>query len=894
MKYIRAKFTNYIGFYNGMGLYEMDIDFTRCQNKMILITGKNGSGKSTLMSSLNPFPDSSSSYIPNKDAKKELVLFHEGDTYNIQIYSPADANGKRKTTKAYIQKNGLELNENGNIQSYKDIIFSEFELDSNFISLSRMSSTDRGLGDKTPAERKKFVSNIIDNLEIYNDIYKTLNKKSLIYKSHVNTIHTKIQNIGNKDALENRLLNLTNREKQINSKILELNNNIVAIQVKNSLDEEDAKRYQNAIDEESKLKIELDLSSSQLDMYENKTKVYRNDIENVYGNNKILISTYRSKVEELTAIWKINYNRMNSLSEDILNLEAEISNSTIDSDISNRYKINNDNIKDLLKELSVYNVPDDSNLIIPITNFSIFCDKFDTMISDFYDGLSTDDIDIIINKHNKTYIDSIKNQRDDINNTIDNLQIESIRLQTELEILSVLDNRPKNCKIDSCPLIADAIKTKKALKYNPKEKIDEYDAKILELIGTKKELEDILAKLDSLAYKKMKLDNIIEHLYENIICIRLFYPELEDINNFYSMILNLNQFYKLREHKEVIDSLNLLKLLESERHNNELLKIEYDSYNNNIKLINSSNNRLKSLKAEQEPLLKETTDMKKEIDNLNSTIEKLSSIINKQSEYIEEYTKYNNILSDYNRAKSILDEYDKKSSKALEQLKDIEIFKSDIDRLNSELGPISSEISNIKGMLTMLDSYYREINEYKASYNTIECLKKYCNPTGGGIQTLFMQLYMTKTKELANQVLSMLFGGGYTILDFIINSNEFRIPFVGEGLPVDDISSGSGAQVSMMSMIINLVLLHQASTKFNIAQLDEVGANLDEYNNSQFTTVLFYCMDILNIDQLFMISHSAETDNTHADIIRLKGYDNYENSIQSGNIIWDYSKDAKF
>ena len=74
--------------------------------------------------------------------------------------------------------------------------------------------------------------------------------------------------------------------------------------------------------------------------------------------------------------------------------------------------------------------------------------------------------------------------------------------------------------------------------------------------------------------------------------------------------------------------------------------------------------------------------------------------------------------------------------------------------------------------------------------------------------TLFMQLYMTKTKELANQVLSMLFGGGYTILDFIINSNEFRIPFVGEGLPVDDISSGSASQIAMMGMIINLVLLN--------------------------------------------------------------------------------------
>ena len=55
-------------------------------------------------------------------------------------------------------------------------------------------------------------------------MYKTLNKKSLIYKSHINTIHTKIQNIGSKEALEARLTQLQSRESDLNSKIIETNN----------------------------------------------------------------------------------------------------------------------------------------------------------------------------------------------------------------------------------------------------------------------------------------------------------------------------------------------------------------------------------------------------------------------------------------------------------------------------------------------------------------------------------------------------------------------------------------------------------------------------------------------------------------------------------------------
>ena len=40
MRYLRAKFKNYIGFYNGMGLNVVDIDFSKCTHKIVLITGK--------------------------------------------------------------------------------------------------------------------------------------------------------------------------------------------------------------------------------------------------------------------------------------------------------------------------------------------------------------------------------------------------------------------------------------------------------------------------------------------------------------------------------------------------------------------------------------------------------------------------------------------------------------------------------------------------------------------------------------------------------------------------------------------------------------------------------------------------------------------------------------
>jgi ABC-type oligopeptide transport system ATPase subunit len=97
----------------------------------------------------------------------------------------------------------------------------------------------------------------------------------------------------------------------------------------------------------------------------------------------------------------------------------------------------------------------------------------------------------------------------------------------------------------------------------------------------------------------------------------------------------------------------------------------------------------------------------------------------------------------------------------------------------------------------------------------------------------------------------------------------------------------------MMSMIINLVLLYQGSTKYNIASLDELDSMLDSRNRSQFVQVLYKSIDILNINQLFIISHSIETETADCDIIRLKQYQDYESSVQSGNIIYDYEATNK-
>lgn len=886
MRYLRATFKGYIGFYSGLGLETVDIDFSKSTHNIVLITGMNGCGKSTLINALNIFPDSSSQFIPGKDAEKHLVLTDRTNIYDIRIISQADDKGGRKTTKAFISKNGSELNENGNVSSYKDIIDTEFELDSNYNSLSSLSSTDRGLGDKTPAERKKFASNIIDNLDIYNNMYKNLNKKSLIYKSHINTLHTKIQNIGRKEDIESFLNNLKIKESNISNSIVNLNNMIVTIQAKTSMDESELLEVQEANQKIEELSNLLSGLQSIIDGFINKTHIKPTDIQKRYEDDKSLLDKYRNDLEVVKAQWKDRYSRLNSINESIQTIRTENIGFDMNDDIGQKYSDSNNKIKEIQKILSKSptNNPDD---IYTLNKMVDLCIKLIAMIDEFYDNIDID-CAIKIIMYGPEYRKILTNKISAKETEFNKLSAEVSDIQDKIRILAILENRPNKCKIDTCPFISDALKMKKSIKGNIGSELAKKQQKMIQLSKDLDEDQNNLAFYDSMLPKYMKLDSIRRLISENSQLIERFYPKF--ISNFEKRLSELNPFNEIRDHQSLIDLINNLKIYQDELDRNKLLEVEYKAYQEKIQILNSNRTMMEKLEQEQTQVNDEIVKLKAEIDNYQSLIDNLQSIITIESEYVSTLSRMEEPQKQLDRYTEIVNNSKKKSAKAMESLEKIQELKTEIDKYTAEMQPISEQINLYAGQLTLLESYYQEYNEYKRSYDIIETIKKYCSPTAGGIQTLFMQLYMSKTLELSNKVLGMLFGGEYKLLDFVINENEFRIPFIGSGLPVDDISSGSSSQISIMGMVINLVLLHQASTKFNIARLDEIDAGLDNKNRSDFINFIFYAMNILEIEQVFMISHSIEADNSNADIIKLKGYDDYESGIKSGNIIYDYNE----
>ena len=233
-------------------------------------------------------------------------------------------------------------------------------------------------------------------------------------------------------------------------------------------------------------------------------------------------------------------------------------------------------------------------------------------------------------------------------------------------------------------------------------------------------------------------------------------------------------------------------------------------------------------------------------------------------------------------------------SQIANNIKAIEEYVNGINEINSRLSaiesdmkPISAEKEQLRFSLKQLEEYKSELSLYTEKYNTVEIIKKYSSPTKGGIQTLFMQLYMGKTISMTNELLATLFDGRMELEPYIINDTEFRIPCINKESNVyhDDISSCSSAERAMISMMIGFSLLYHSSTMYNILRMDEIDGALDQDNRSSFIGLLNSFMNKFGIEQCIMISHSSEINMGEADVIQLIPVAGAQNS---GNIIFTY------
>lgn len=883
MKLWGLELINFIGVYNGMGLNKIYIDFSKCRNKITVIKGDNGSGKSTIFKALNPFSDPSSSLLPDQNASKYIAYaLPDGSILHIRyLYKMADHTGVRKTSckveREISPGNRVLLNPNGNVKEAKDIICDLLDIDSGFMTLAQLSSDDRGLADKTPAERKKFINAKISELDAYNDIYKKIVKKSTELNSVLTSLSTKIQTIGDIKSVESNVNALTDR-------LGNAEDEKISLVVKLS---EYGVKYDTLSDKANevlKQKSDLDKINKSISELNIDTPVSEKDVSLWKSNS----DKYKYYMESLTSkIESINIEK-SKISEKITAKQIKL------DSIGNTSNLND--IKEQLDELYKAKAITDKRFK------DLGFDKYESVTTSEYDYAikticridslfnelrNVYDINIFMyykneimsGKQGKKYTNTELNSYKDKLNNLNSILNDNEKL---LQKSSSYSSIPKNCNnITTCPFIKDIVIAKNNL--IDQDKLDKLDQEKHDLIKIIKKYEIDLKEYEEVL-DAMPLINEYIHLIDSAQSIITKFPikPMTNEDSINSLIFG-NGGINI-DLTPYIESQNLFTDSKSYKEDIDRLEKQYTELSPNAGLVSQLQEDIVSLQKEYNSYNNSLADIESMYDSTSESYEMAQTNLEITEALLIKTRQLNELQVQRNSLLELIKQGEDTFLQATDLSRTMDETKQKLDKIVSgEMPELQNLINKNKYKIVLYNDYIKEYNKYSKEYSKIETIKKYCSPTTG-IQTIFMEIYMNKVIGISNQLLSMLFRGEYVLQPFIVNEKEFRMPVLGSGILNDDISSMSTSQVCMISMILSFSLLHQSSSIYNIIKIDELEGGLDTQNRLAFFDVLNNLMIQLNYEQCIMISHNTELNMNSMDVIILKNTD--PASSFEGNIIF--------
>ena len=869
MKITYLKLENFVNIKAGMKKTKIEIDLSKSTNNLVLLCGPNGSGKTSLLSELHPFANSGNMdvrgetnlIIEGKDGYKEIHIEDKEDKYIIKHHYLFSK--KTKSVKSFISKNGIELNPNGNVKSFKEAVSEHLGVDHELMKLMRLGSNVTGLINMKSTNRKNFATKLFSDIEVYNGFYKKVSEEYRNIRAVMKSTVDKINKFNIQDESEfDKQIKLTQNEielytiekERIQKEITILENKINDIKIDDEeLVRETFNSLQNELNSASNLLSlvsDINMSKEEYELVVEKDKqilelnllTYKNNIDKAISERDI----YYNQRQELEETMKraASIERINNLKDTIKEYKSNIS--RLEKELINRKEYNKTVLLllkehcqkaiDYIRELNIYNDKDIKRVMESIMNNDDLLEMIETK-----------------NKNNRETYDML-------NAEIINIENMNIGFDIEIE-----DNK---CTKD-CP----------------------YRQFYLQTIGKKNNLNKYITERNKINKELLKNEELF-NLYNNIIFIK---NHIESYEHEYQIPIEYDYagcFENYIIGKPIINT-SLLNLAIDDSEKFELLrkyKKDLEGFETEYELIKSSGldiieieNKILNLNdiiSERDNIIRDNNILKEEIEE---------EIINKEKQ-TSEILKALVVRDSMEDMKKRFEEYKLR----LEEINKLKIEKNDcLNTMNSD----RHELTKVNEFITRLTTKVNQLMFNKENYNNLvtehnalkllfedaEVIKDSLNASKG-IPLIFLQVYLKNCPIMMNNLLDTIYNGELQIEGFMIDENEFRIPFNKSGIKVPDISFASQGESSFISIVLSLSLIIQSMTKYDIICLDELDGPLDTKNREQFIKVLYEFIRQTGSDQIFLISHNNLFESESVDLI-MTGDVDVEN-FKFGNVLF--------
>lgn len=839
----RIELKNFMNIWTGLHVKRLMIDFSNREHTICLIIGPNGIGKTSFLSCLTPFAtlgnldirDGNSIIIEGENGYKKIVIMDGEVEYEIEHFYTASKN--THTVKSYFKENGIELNPNGNVTSFKERVKEFFGIDMDYLKLIRIGDNVTNLIKLKATDRKNFMSKFLDSVDIYLKYNKKITEDVKDIKLIISHNADKIGKL-HIDDLDGFISSIETIKDGIHAdekEIERLRKNLAEINMElGSLFQGKREDLLLEIREKKKLidKWEKALQSEKNQKYLNDCKnqsnidQLREEREKKEKKFQWLTGTLEGKSQIRDSLLKRIDTLYRELTEIKKRLELEKSNSNIDS-LEDYIKTLHNKRKELEERITFSSPTELSKTEV---------DDFVVMLKNVQRALNT------TYEFGKPPIEealALIQKNGDVTEYVVSklLAIEKKKKRDERTYLDTLVDkyanikRPEGCDCVLLRLYDDLMMVRKVSPSNPNAvKNEEYYQMVKavhdNIIYCLEELEKNKEKIQKLPGNIQK-DFVLETLYQNIRDCKYIYSE-KKINQLMSEVTELDYYNSvLQELQDAFEK--LAKEKETSR-------------------IGFYEEEILHRKKEVEETEKELSKIETEIDEVHLTLTDISVEKEEMDTLIDALEKYTDIVSEYQHLVEVND----KIEKLVLVFKDCKMREM---QLVKEREFLTKQLREKEFILNEYKKLNKELQKAQEIYDDLVAIKT-STSNKEGIPLLYIKLYLKDIKEFANELLDIVYHGELYLDDFDIASDAFRIPFIKNGIKIPDISFASQGEQSFLSMAISFALTAKNLDKYNIPLLDEVDATFDRNNRERCLDIIEHQNETIQCEQEFIISHN--------------------------------------
>ena len=846
MKIEKLILENFAAIKNAMNTKRIEIDFSNTENKVCILIGPNGSGKTTLLSLLHPFSDlgnldvrnGNKLILENKDGYKEIHI-SKGDDYYIIKHFYTHHKEKNHSVKSYIEKNGNDLNPNGNVTSFKEYVKLELQIEPDYLKLIRLGSNVTNLINLSSTERKNFMSKIMEEIDIYLEYYKAVNTKirqldDMI--SHTVDKMNKIDIVDKKDE-ENNIKKMKEDKKSLESDFYKLNEDIITC--KNKIDDIDDvdNLTSNLQDITKKYKKMLKVVESYGDIKKLDLKYYEDEIDKLnqrinsskseHGANLMIIKNHLESLD-------VYQNQLHSYE---VQIEKELESSKELEKMNNNVITIRKKLREIEASLGEYEANYSSAEIINFYTFLKNTQQILRTVYEFGGRVVKKVVELLRNGTNVPhYINSHIVDIDTTNNSDSSLML----LSKLSSILSkdIIFSCKEECQAKTIiSQLQDLIKSSevddKSESYDFYHDMDLVYQNLIKIIPKFAQYKELILKLPN------KEDFSMDSLYKKIAKTEMIYDD-KAMNLLVSKSLEYDEYVNLTNKlTEAENSLDTFKSLSKSN-----VSSLYDEL---VDTINSTKIKIGDLKQRNSDL---DEVIQESSDSLESMIDIRDTII-----------KFDSTKDEFERLNHDFKVFTENENKKKEAILASEKLSINIENLNND----------IQNRISKLDQYVslnKDLKKMNSAYDDMVVIKEALS-SKQGIPLFIIQNYLNNTEVITNELLDIAYDGNIYIDNFHITPTEFTIPFYNKGVLIPDVKYASQGELSFLSIALSFALSSQALSKYNIMLLDEIDGPLDSKNREKFIDILEDQIERIDSEQNFLITHNNMFSSYPVDIIDL-------------------------